>query len=163
MFIGATKKVYRHEKPFLQLLSFIHWFACPKGKIPKPVAPQSELRRLGGFELQLQLVRNQGDELRICGLALGVGHGVAEKALQGIQIAPVPGDFDGVANGPLHPAGGGLEGFGHLGVEDLGDGVRVPDGPRRDYQEPSKRERDRQRLIAFFIALFATASQGLTI
>ena len=34
----------------------------------KTVAPQSELRRLGGFELKLQLVRNQGDELRIRGL-----------------------------------------------------------------------------------------------
>ena len=77
--------------------------------------------------------------------------------------SPVPGYLDGVADGPLHPAGGSLEGLGHLGVEDLGNGVRVPDGPRRGYQEPSKKERDRQRLIAFFIALFATASQGLTI
>ena len=43
--------------------------------------------------------------------------------MQGVEIAPVPGDLDGVANGPLYPAWGGLEGFGHLGVEDLGDGV----------------------------------------
>ena len=65
MFIGATKKVYRHEKPFLWLLSFIHWFACPSPKIPKPLATPLELGRLGGFELELQFVRNQGDELRI--------------------------------------------------------------------------------------------------
>ena len=90
------------------------------------------------LELKLQFVRNQGDELTIGGLALGVGNRVAEEALQGVQIATVPGDFDGVANGPLYPAWGGLEGFGHLGVEDLGDGVRAPDGPRRGYQEPSK-------------------------
>ena len=137
------------------------------GRRPKrkgySLAPQSVLRRLGALELQLQLVRDQGNELRIGGLALGIGNRVAEEPLQGVQIPPVPGHFNGMADGPLYPAWGGLEGFGYLGVEDLGDGVRVPDGPRRGYQEPSKRERDRQRLIAFFIALFATASQGLTI
>ena len=41
----------------------------------------SKLRRLRALELQLQLVRNQGDELTIGGLALGIGHGVAEKVL----------------------------------------------------------------------------------
>ena len=71
----------------------------------------------------MQLVRNQGDELRIGGLSLGVGYRVAKEPLQGIQIASVPCHLDGVADGPLHPAGGGLEGFGHLGVQDLGDGV----------------------------------------
>ena len=34
-----------------------------------------------------------------------------------------------MANGPLHTAGGGGEGFGYLGVEDLCDGVGVPYGP----------------------------------
>ena len=43
--------------------------------------------------------------------------------MQGVEIAPVPGYLDGVANGPFYPAWGGLEGFGHLGVENLGDGV----------------------------------------
>ena len=79
--------------------------------------------RLGALELKLQFVRDEGDELRIGGLALGIGHGVAEEPLERIQIAPVPGDFDGVADGPLHPAGGGAEVLGHLGVEHLGDGV----------------------------------------
>lgn len=73
----------------------------------------------------MQLVRNEGDELRIGGLALGVTHCVTEEALQGVQIAPIPGDFDGVADGPFHSGWGGAEGFGHLGVEDLGDGVGV--------------------------------------
>ena len=113
--------------------------------------------------MELQFVRNQGDEFRIGGLSLGVGYRIAEESLQGVQIPPVPGDFNGMADGPFHPAGCGAEVLGYLGVEHLGDGVRVPGGPRRGYQEPSKRERDRQRLIAFFIALFATASQGLTI
>ena len=79
--------------------------------------------RLGALKLQLQLVRNQGDELRIGGLALGVGYRIAEEPLQRIQIAPIPGNLNGVANGPLHPAGGGAEILGHLGVEDFGDGI----------------------------------------
>ena len=39
------------------------------------------LRRLGGFQLQLQLVGNEGDELRVGGLALGVADCVTEKSL----------------------------------------------------------------------------------
>ena len=85
--------------------------------------PQSVLCRLGGFELELELVRDESDELRIGGLAFGVADGVAEESLQGVQIPSVPGDLDGVTDGPFHPGRGGLEGFGHLGVEDLRNGV----------------------------------------
>ena len=85
----------------------------------------SELGRVCALELELQLVCDEGDELRIGGLALGVGHGVPEKALQGVQIPPIPGHLDGVADGPLHPGGGGLECFCHLGVQYLRDGVGV--------------------------------------
>ena len=34
-----------------------------------------------------------------------------------------------MADGPFHPAGGGLEGLRHLGVQYLGDGIGVPYGP----------------------------------
>ena len=81
------------------------------------------MRRLGTLELKLELVRNQGDEFRIGGLALGVADGVAEEPLQSVQIAPIPGDFNGVADGPLHPAGCGAKVFGYLRIENLGDGV----------------------------------------
>ena len=92
--------------------------------------PQSEIPYLGGFELKLELVRNQGDKLGVCGLSLGVAHSVAEEALQSVQIAPVPGHLDGVADGPLYPGRRGAEGLCHLGVEHLGNGVDgVPDGP----------------------------------
>ena len=101
------------------------------------------------LQLQLQLVRNQGDELRIRGFALGVGYGVAEEPLQGVQIPSIPGHFNGVADGPLHPAGGGGEGFGHLGIQYLGDGVRVPDGPRRGYQEQPKNKGVLQTVYRF--------------
>ena len=73
----------------------------------------------------MQLVRNQSDELRIGGLAFGIGYRIAEEALQCIQIAPIPGDFNGVSYCPFDTGWGGAEGFGHLGVEDLGDGVGV--------------------------------------
>ena len=78
---------------------------------------------LGGFELQLQLVRNQGDELRIRGLSFGVADGVAEEPLQGVQVAPIPGDLDGMTDGTFHAGWRGTEGLGYLGVEHLGDGI----------------------------------------
>ena len=90
---------------------------------------------MGAFQLQLQFICNKRNKFGIRGFALGIADGVAEKSLQGIQVASVPGYFDGMADGTLHPAGGGLEGFRHLGVEHLGDGIRVPDGPRRGYQK----------------------------
>ena len=77
----------------------------------------------------MQLVRDEGDELRIGGLPFGVGHGVAEEALEGVQIAPVPGYLNSMADGPLHSGRRGAEGLGYLGVEYLGDGVGVPYGP----------------------------------
>ena len=81
--------------------------------------------RLGTLELKLELVRNQGDELRIGGLALGVAYGVAKELLQGVQISPIPGYLDGVADGPLHSTWRGAEGFGDLRVQYLGDGIGV--------------------------------------
>ena len=51
--------------------------------------------------------------------------GVAEVAVQGIHIATVPCHLDGVADGPLYPAGGGAVFLGDLRVQALGDGVDV--------------------------------------
>ena len=90
--------------------------------------------------MQLKLVSDKGNKYRIRGFSLGIADGIAKEALQSIQITSVPGDFDGVADGAFHTAGGGLEGFCHLRVQNLGDGVRVPDGPRRGYQEPPQIE-----------------------
>ena len=66
-------------------------------------------------------VGNEGDELGVRGLALGVGHGVAEDLHEGFPIAPVPGHLDGVADGPFHPGRRGLELFGHHRIQPLGD------------------------------------------
>ena len=116
MFVGFQSGVYWG-------IPNIHRVGASKEKVEKTVAPQSELGRLGTLELKLELVRNQGDELRIGGLSLGVADGVAEESLQGVQIPPVPGNLDGVADGSFHPAGCGAEVLGHLRVEHLGDGV----------------------------------------
>ena len=91
--------------------------------------PQSEIPYLGTLKLKLELVRNQGDELRIGGFSLGVADGVAEEPLEGVQVSSVPGDFNGVANGPLHSGRSCLEGFRHLRIQNLGDGIGVPYGP----------------------------------
>ena len=95
----------------------------------KTVAPQSEIGNLAGLELEGQFVSDKGDEFGIRGFSLGIADRIAEKSLQSVQIASVPGDFDGVADGTLHTAGCGLECFRHLGVQYLGDGVGVPYGP----------------------------------
>ena len=46
----------------------------------------SEARDLVGLQLELQFVSDEGDELTVGGIALGVGNGVAEDALEGVQI-----------------------------------------------------------------------------
>ena len=63
----------------------------------------------------MELIGDEGDELTIRGFSLGIRNRVAKEPLQGIQVASVPGYFDGVADGTLYPAGGGLEGFCHQG------------------------------------------------
>ena len=75
------------------------------------------------LQLKLELVCDKRNKFGIGGFAFGIGYRVAEEALEGVQVAAVPGYFDGVADGPLDAAGGGLECFGYLGVQYLGDGV----------------------------------------
>ena len=89
----------------------------------KSVAPQSEIGNLRRLQLQGQFVSDKGDEFRIRGFSLGIADGIAEKSLQCVQISPVPGNLNGVADGTLHSGRGGLEGFCHLGVQYLGDGI----------------------------------------
>ena len=67
----------------------------------------------------MKLIGNQRDKFGIRGFSLGVADGIAEESLQSIQIPSVPGHFDGMADGSLHPAGGGQEGLRHLGYNTL--------------------------------------------
>ena len=73
----------------------------------------------------MELVSDKRNKLRIRGFSFGVADGVAEKSLQSVQIAPIPGNFDGMADGALHSGRCGLECFRHLGVQYLGDGIGV--------------------------------------
>ena len=73
----------------------------------------------------MELVSDQGDELRIRRFTFCIAHRITEKSLQSIQVASVPSHFDGMTDSPLHSAWRGVEGLGHLRVEYLGDGIGV--------------------------------------
>ena len=79
--------------------------------------------------MQGKFICNKRNKFGISRFSLGIADGVSEEPLEGIQVTSVPGHFDGVSYCTLHPAGGGLEGLRHLGVEHLGDGIGVPYGP----------------------------------
>ena len=104
----------------------------------------SEIGHFAGLQLQLEFIGNQGDEFRIGRFAFRIADSIAKKSLQSVQITTIPGYFDGVSDRSFHTAWRGLEGLCHLGVEYLGDGVRVPDGPQRGFQETSKSGVDRR-------------------
>ena len=86
----------------------------------------SEIGNLAGLQLKLQFVSDQRNEFGIRGFSFGIADGIAEKSLQSVKISSIPCYFDGVSNGPFHSAGCGLECFGYLRVQYLGDGVGVP-------------------------------------
>ena len=75
--------------------------------------------------IQPHLIRDHGDELRVCGLSAQVMDGVAEVAVQRVHIAPVPCHLNGMADGALHPAGGGAVALGDLRVQALGHRVDI--------------------------------------
>ena len=99
----------------------------------------SEIGNLAGLQLKLQFVSDQRNEFGIGGFSLGVADGIAEKSLKSIQIASVPGYFDGVADGTFDARRRGAECLGHLGVQYLGDGIGVPYGPPGSLAECSRR------------------------
>ena len=131
--MALVKKVYGVKTPISPRIFAVHGVSDHHPKSRKTVAAQSEIDYLAALQLKLQFVSDKGDELRIGGFSLGIADGIAEKSLQSIQIPSVPSHFDGMADGPFHPAGSGLECLGHLWVQYLGDGIRVPDGPRRGF------------------------------
>ena len=75
--------------------------------------------------IQPHLIGDHRDELAVGGLAAQVVDGVAEVAVQGVHIAPVPCHLDGMADGALHPAGGGAVALGDLRVQALGHRVDI--------------------------------------
>ena len=57
--------------------------------------------------IQPHFVSYHRDEFAVGGFSAQVVDGIAEVAVEGIHIAPVPRHLDGVADGPLHAAGSG--------------------------------------------------------
>ena len=74
------------------------------------------MRSAGALDLQTEFVRDHGDEFRVGRLATGVVDGVSKVGIQGIQIAPIPSDFNRVADGALHSGGSRLKFFRHRDV-----------------------------------------------
>ena len=105
--MALIKKVYGVRTPISPRIFAVHGVFDHHLKSPKILAPQLVIGHLLPLELKLGLVRNQGDELRIRGFSFGIADRVAEQSLQSVQIASVPGYFDGVADGLLHPVGHG--------------------------------------------------------
>ena len=104
----------------------------------------SEIGNLRRLQLKLQFVCDKGDKFGIRGFSLGIGNCVAEEPLQGIEVASVPCNFDGVADGALDSGRRSLEGLCHLGIENLRDGIddiHIVDGDN---------DRFPQILIAFY-------------
>ena len=75
--------------------------------------------------IQPHLIGDHRDELAVGGFPPQVMDGIAEVAIEGIHISPVPCNFDGMADGALHPAGGGTVFLGDFRVQALGHGVDV--------------------------------------
>ena len=75
--------------------------------------------------IQPHFISYHCDELAVGGFAAQIMDGIAEVAVEGIHIAPVPRHLDGVADGTLHAAGGGAVFLGDFRVQALGHGVDV--------------------------------------
>ena len=121
--MALRKKVYGVKTPISAPIFNVQGVVITVSKSRKAVAAQSKVGDFGRLQLKLELVCDQGDEFGVCGFSFGIAHRIAEKSLQSIQIATIPGYFDGMADGTLHPAGGGLECLGDLGVQYLCDGI----------------------------------------
>ena len=75
--------------------------------------------------IQPHLISDHRNELRVRWFSPQVMDGIAEVAVESVHIAPVPCHFDGVADGTLHPAGGGAVFLGDFRVEALGHSVDI--------------------------------------
>ena len=85
--------------------------APDKRRTPREGCPYDLVSKIANFlalELKLQFVCDKGDEFRIGGFSFGIGHGIAEEPLEGIQIATVPGHLDGMTNRSLKPGWDGM-------------------------------------------------------
>ena len=67
--------------------------------------------------IQPHLISDHRDELAVGGFTAQVMDGIAKVAVEGIHISPIPCHLDGMADGPLHPAGGSTVFLGDFRVQ----------------------------------------------
>ena len=84
---------------------------------------QERLWQLVQFVFEAEIIGDHRDEFRIRGLSAVILNGVAEIGIEGIDVTSVPRDLDGVADGALHAACGGLIFLRDAWVEDFGDRI----------------------------------------
>ena len=77
------------------------------------------------FIIQSNFVCNQRNKFRICRFPLAAVHRVSKEAVQGIKLSSAPGNLNGMADGALHPAGGGTVALGDFRVQALGHRVDI--------------------------------------
>ena len=75
--------------------------------------------------IQPHFVSYHRNELAVGGLPAQIMDGIAEVAIEGIHVSPVPCYLDGVADGALHAAGSGAVFLGDFRVQTLGHSVDV--------------------------------------
>ena len=75
--------------------------------------------------IQPHLISDHCDELRVRWFSPQVMDGVAEVAVEGIHISPIPCHLNGVADGTLHPAGCGAITLCDFRIQTLGHSVDV--------------------------------------
>ena len=75
--------------------------------------------------IQSHLISYHRNELRVGRFPAQVMDGIAEVAVKGIHVSPIPCHLDGMADGAFHPAGGSAVFLGDFRVQALGHGVDV--------------------------------------
>ena len=88
IFIGVS---VRNHTYFHRVCWFLPILPNPANRCAASVCSPS-----GVLAFETEIVSDHGDKLRIRGLALDAAHGVAEELLQGLHVAAVPGDLDGI-------------------------------------------------------------------
>ena len=114
VFIALGQKVYSFFMPTLS--ATIRTFTVVVVlTVFKAIMPQGLIQLI----LQPQIIRDHGDKLRVGWFSSIILNSIAEIRIERIHVAPVPGHLDGVADGTLHAACGGLVFLRHAGVENL--------------------------------------------
>lgn len=77
------------------------------------------LDRHGGLEFKAYFVCDKCDKFAVCGLALACVYGVAEEAVEGVDISSVPCYLNGMAYGSFHSGGRSCEFFATAGYNSF--------------------------------------------